>query len=114
MNARTGDRNWQQRPLTAEASRNDDENDTMVMNARLKFLCTGAFRQEPPNVMATVTIILQRLRLVTMSRDHFWRSISRDTNVEVSTLSPLVIVIETIKFYSSKLKLQISPIQGNL
>ena len=24
-----------------------------------------------------------------MSRDHFWRSISRDTNVEVSALSPL-------------------------
>ena len=23
-----------------------------------------------------------------MSRDHFWRSISRDTNVEVSALSP--------------------------
>ena len=26
-----------------------------------------------------------------MSRDHFWRSISRDTNVEVSALSPLAV-----------------------
>ena len=29
-----------------------------------------------------------RLRADKMSRDHFWRSISRDTNVEVSALSP--------------------------
>ena len=28
--------------------------------------------------------------LAKMSRDHFWRSISRDTNVEVSALSPWV------------------------
>ena len=29
-----------------------------------------------------------------MIRDHFWRSISRDTNVEVSALSPLLLAIE--------------------
>ena len=34
-----------------------------------------------------------------MSRDHFWRSISRDTNVEASALSPPrhVEVIESAK-----------------
>ena len=29
-----------------------------------------------------------------MSRDHFWRSISRDTNVEVSALSPFSVLMK--------------------
>ena len=30
-----------------------------------------------------------------MSLDHFWRSISRDTNVEVSALSPKDVINDT-------------------
>ena len=69
---------------------------SMLINLFPTFLCVisskwcrGFLIESFPQMCFEGKWLQNQLRADKMSRDHFWRSIFRDTNVEVSALSPV-------------------------